>query len=72
MVVGAQWSRPRFLLDRGKFTTITVPGAVGTSPSGIDNHGRIVGAYFDALGRPTASSGTSQVESQRSTSRAPE
>jgi uncharacterized membrane protein len=35
---------PGFLLQRGRYTTIEVPGAtVETAPTGINNHGQIVG-----------------------------
>ena len=40
-----------FLLDQGVVTTIDVPGAVATLPSGINNHGQIVGIYFDGVRR---------------------
>jgi probable HAF family extracellular repeat protein len=41
-----------FLLDRGVFTTISAPGAtVATLPLGINNHGQIVGSYFDDVRR---------------------
>jgi uncharacterized membrane protein len=34
-----------FLFDRGMFSTIEYPGAVGTIATGVDNSGRIVGYY---------------------------
>ena len=41
-----------FLWDNGAFTTIDAPGAtVATLPFGINNHGQIVGASFDAKQR---------------------
>ena len=40
-----------FLLDKGVFTTIDHPDAVGeTAATGINNRGQIVGAYIDAEG----------------------
>jgi hypothetical protein len=40
---------PGFVLSRGKFTTIDVPGAdVETAPYGINNRGQIVGGYDTA------------------------
>jgi uncharacterized membrane protein len=43
-----------FLLDGGRFTTITVPGALATNPQGINNRGQIVGSYADDAGRQHA------------------
>ncbi len=37
-----------FLWHRGEITIIDVPGAPLTQPLGINDHGDIVGAYFDA------------------------
>jgi probable HAF family extracellular repeat protein len=43
---------PGFLLDRGRYTTIEVPGAtVETGAGGINNRGQVVGQYQDANGR---------------------
>jgi len=39
-----------FLLAEGEFTTIDVPGAMGTLPTGINAAGQIVGGYTDASG----------------------
>ena len=39
-----------FLLVKGVFTTIDVPGAVATLPAGINRAGNIVGLYTDAAG----------------------
>jgi uncharacterized membrane protein len=42
-----------FLLSKGRFTTINVPGAFGSFgnfPWGINLHGDMVGFYFDASG----------------------
>jgi hypothetical protein len=39
-----------FLLSRGKFTTVDVPGADGTLAFGINTQGEIVGYYFDSTG----------------------
>lgn len=36
-----------FVLSRGTFTTIDVPGAAGTVPFGINDQGVIVGGYLD-------------------------
>jgi probable HAF family extracellular repeat protein len=36
-----------FRLDRGRFTKIDVPGAMGTQPQGNNNRGQIVGKYSD-------------------------
>ena len=42
---------PGFLLDRGRYTSIEVPGAIGESlAGGINNRGQIVGQYMDARG----------------------
>jgi probable HAF family extracellular repeat protein len=35
----------------GSFTTIDVPGADGTSATGINELGQIVGAYFDPINK---------------------
>ena len=44
-------ARPRgFLLDRGELTALDVPGAVLTSPNGINDGGQVVGEYTDAGG----------------------
>ena len=37
--------------ERGRFTTIHVPGAVQTQAFGINNRGQVVGEYLDADGR---------------------
>ena len=43
--------RRGFLRDqRGRFTTIHVPGAVQTQAFGINNRGQVVGEYLDADG----------------------
>ena len=39
-----------FLLSKGTFTTIDVPGAFGTTARGINPKGNIVGFFFDATG----------------------
>jgi probable HAF family extracellular repeat protein len=39
-----------FLYDRGEFSTIDVPGAVGTKALGINPEGHIVGEYEDING----------------------
>jgi hypothetical protein len=41
-----------FLLDDGEFTTIDPPGASGalTAATGINDHGQVVGYYFEADG----------------------
>ena len=39
-----------FLLERGRFTRIDVPGAASTYPTGIDNSGQIAGRYVDSGG----------------------
>jgi hypothetical protein len=39
-----------FVLSKGKFTTIDVPGAVLTEASGINPRGDIVGDYIDSSG----------------------
>jgi hypothetical protein len=39
-----------FLLERGRFTRIDVPGATSAFPTGIDNSGRIAGRYVDSRG----------------------
>jgi len=36
-----------FLVDKGTFTTIDVPGALFTQPLGINPAGTIVGLYSD-------------------------
>jgi probable HAF family extracellular repeat protein len=36
-----------FLYHKGRFTTIDFPGAVGSSPTGINDRGEIVGAHAD-------------------------
>ena len=42
---------PGFVLDRGRYTSIQVPGATGESlAGGINNRGQIVGQYRDARG----------------------
>jgi len=42
---------PGFLLDKGRYTSIEVPGAIGESlAAGINNRGQIVGQYRDARG----------------------
>ena len=38
---------------KGPFTPIDVPGALGTLPRGIDDHGRIVGIYENPNAGPT-------------------
>jgi hypothetical protein len=37
-----------FVLDRGGFTSIDVPGALATFAAGINDRGTIVGTYIDA------------------------
>ena len=45
-------ARPRsFLLDRGRFTRIDVPGATLTVAHGVNDRGQVVGVYLDAGGR---------------------
>lgn len=39
-----------FLLDEGTFTTVDVPGAVGTQAGGIDRRSEIVGFFIDGTG----------------------
>jgi uncharacterized membrane protein len=39
-----------FLLDKGSYTTLDVPGAIWTGASGINDSGQIVGSYEDAGG----------------------
>src|SRR5256885_2104737 len=48
LVIGALASTSRAV---GTFTTIDVPGADGTSASGINERGQIVGAYFDPINK---------------------
>jgi uncharacterized membrane protein len=44
-----------FLWDKGRFTTIDVPGAGGTTATDINNRGQIVGEYGEDPGNaPTA------------------
>ena len=38
----------------GAFTTIDIPGAVGTAISGINDRGQMIGVYGDANGTPHA------------------
>jgi uncharacterized membrane protein len=38
-----------FLLDKGVFSRIDVPGALSTLPLGINNRGQIVGFYSDGV-----------------------
>ena len=40
-----------FLLDRGRFTRIDVPGAVNTVARGLNDRAQVVGDYLDAAGR---------------------
>jgi YD repeat-containing protein len=40
-----------FLLSKGVYTGVKVPGALATSANVIDNHGQIAGAYLDGRGR---------------------
>jgi uncharacterized membrane protein len=40
-----------FLLDKGGFTTIDVPGSSSTSAFGINPSGQIVGVFDDSSGR---------------------
>jgi uncharacterized membrane protein len=40
-----------YLLDRGRFTPVAVPGATGTLPFDVNDRGQIVGAYDDPQGR---------------------
>ena len=42
--------RRGFLLDRGRFTRIDVPGAAQTQAIGINDRGQVVGEYLDADG----------------------
>jgi hypothetical protein len=43
--------RPGFLLERGRYTTLEVPGAtVETAPIGINNRGQIVGTARTGIG----------------------
>jgi uncharacterized membrane protein len=56
-VVGAYWqddgTAHGYLWDRGRFTTIDVPGAAVTQPLDINDRGQVVGFYLDDLtGRP--------------------
>ena len=39
-----------FLLSKGKYQPIAVPGAFSTQPFGLNDHGGIVGLYEDATG----------------------
>ena len=39
-----------FLLSKGTFTTIDVPGAISTDTNGINSRGDIVGDYIDSDG----------------------
>jgi len=38
-----------FLLDKGSFATIDVPGAMSTSALAINAHGQIVGGFTDGF-----------------------
>jgi len=49
-VDAAQGNRHGFLLSRGIYTTLDVPGALLTVAEGINNAGKIVGFYIDAVG----------------------
>ena len=40
-----------YMLDHDRFGGIAVPGATGTLPFGLNDHGQIVGAYDDRQGR---------------------
>jgi hypothetical protein len=42
----------RFLLERGRFTTINVPGAKATNAQKINNRGQIVGVAGDPENLP--------------------
>jgi probable HAF family extracellular repeat protein len=47
--LGGPGQPARFLLSRGRYTTLDDPNAVGfTEATGINNGGQIVGEYFDA------------------------
>jgi hypothetical protein len=50
-IVGLYWDPSGrdngFLLTQGVFTTIAVPGTLYTEPWDINNHGEIVGTYYD-------------------------
>jgi hypothetical protein len=39
-----------FLLFKGVFTTIDVPGAAASLPAGINRSGKFVGIYTDSAG----------------------
>lgn len=41
-----------FLWQRGRFSTLDLPGATGTSAAAINDRGQIVGTYIDADGLP--------------------
>jgi probable HAF family extracellular repeat protein len=41
---------PAFLLDRGRFVRLDVPGARYPQAVGVDNLGQVVGEYQDAAG----------------------
>jgi len=38
-----------FLNSGGTFTALDYPGALNTNPLGVNNHGQVVGTFFDAL-----------------------
>jgi hypothetical protein len=47
---GASLDAHGFLLSRGVFSSIDVPGAILTNAFGINERGEIVGVYEDAAG----------------------
>jgi hypothetical protein len=47
--------RHGFVLERGRFTSIDVPGAVDTDAFGVNDRGQIVGAFRKAASPPTPS-----------------
>jgi hypothetical protein len=53
-----------FLLDKGVYSIIDVPGASTTIPFSINNRGEIVGTYVDA-GGPTAGGFTPRISAGR-------
>jgi uncharacterized membrane protein len=40
-----------FLWERGRFTTLDVPGSIWTQPFGINDRGEISGGYYDPTGK---------------------
>jgi uncharacterized membrane protein len=50
--VRADGTGQAFVLDRGRYTTVDIPGALASGLSGINDRGQLLGVYLDPGGAP--------------------